>query len=85
MSLIKDFENDFGFTIVAEEEINQADKLEVAAKSLKDLRAMIEPFLNNLAAGDDNAVIKWPNRKAKIAEFQKKLDAHVASSLKKLS
>lgn len=85
MSVIKDFENDFGFTIVAEEEINQADKLDVAAKSLIELRAMIEPFLNNLAAGDENAVIKWPNRKTKIAEFQKKLDAHVAASLKKFN
>lgn len=84
MPVIKDFDDDFGFTIVAEEELNQSNKIRVAEVAIQDLRKMMEPLLNNLASGSDDSVIKWPGRKAKIAEFKKRLDDHVADSLKKL-
>lgn len=83
MSVIKDFDNDFGFTIIPTDTFVD-NKRSDAIEKLKELRAMLEPFLNNLASGKDDAVIKWPNRKQKIAEFQKKLDNFVDKSVNEL-
>lgn len=96
----KDLDFDFGFTLVDEEELKQAEnelnvQLEQTKKTVEsvsmqaqqalfDLRNMINPLLNNLAQGPDEAVIKWPNRKEKIKEFKAKLDNFVERSVNSL-
>lgn len=91
---------DFGFTVIDENDLKQTEqeltvKLQesektvesvskAAQESIFQLRNMIIPLLNNLAQGPDEAMIKWPNRKAKIKEFRAKLDSFVETSVKNL-
>jgi predicted 3-demethylubiquinone-9 3-methyltransferase (glyoxalase superfamily) len=82
---MSDFElNDFGFTAVDEDELavvqtQQAvvSQTEAKAESTQDqldsLYNAITPLLNNLKANPEREYILWPNRTAKIEEFEKKL------------
>jgi hypothetical protein len=75
---------DFGFTAVDETELEvvQQAQAKVAQESgtatdlqdkLDKLYNAITPLLNNLKANPEKEYILWPNRTAKIEQFEKKL------------
>ena len=73
---------DFGFTATTSESVaapviqdaNQTLEQKYQAKVDRIVKA-ITPLLNNLAKDSDTKeYIHWPNRKAKIEEFRKKLN-----------
>ena len=75
---------DFGFTAVNEDEltaVQDAQKAvgdtEVEAKSSQDkldrLYNAVTPLLNNLKANPEKDYILWPNRLAKVEQFEDKL------------
>jgi|TARA_R110002072_G_scaffold65281_2_gene161333 hypothetical protein len=75
---------DFGFTAVDETELEvvQQAQAKVAQESgtatdlqdkLDKLYNSITPLLNNLKANPEKEYILWPNRTAKIEQFEKKL------------
>ena len=82
---MSDFElNDFGFTAVDEDElavVQQAQSdltdlnhtAEDAQGKLDELYNSVIPLLNNLKKNPEKEYILWPNRTAKIEEFEKKL------------
>jgi hypothetical protein len=88
-----DVEDDFGFSLVSEEELKaheEALKKKVEEQSrvvvqtateltdkLHGLRAMIMPLLNNLAKDPDKSYVFWPDRADKIKAFIKKIDDYV--------
>ena len=88
-----DFDDDFGFSLVSEEELKaheEALKKKVEEQSrvvvqtateltdkLHGLRQMIMPLLNNLAKDPDKTYIFWPDRADKIKAFIKKIDDYV--------
>ena len=68
---------DFGFTLVDEDELDVAQKLETtkaASTSTQDkldkLYNAIGPLLNNLEANPEKEYIKWPNRVEKVEAFE---------------
>jgi hypothetical protein len=72
---------DFGFTAVDEEELDavkmaQQDKggveesLEETQQKLDRLYNAITPLLNNLKKNPEKEYILWPNRLAKVEEFE---------------
>ena len=68
---------DFGFTLVDEDELDVAQKLETtkaASTSTQDkldkLYNAIGPLLNNLKAKPEKEYIKWPNRVEKVEAFE---------------
>jgi hypothetical protein len=63
-------EDDFGFTLVEEEDLMKVPTDDRAERIYK----LILPLIKNLSAGKDEDVIKWPNRKQKLADFQKKIE-----------
>lgn len=70
-----DFDDDFGFSLVSEDELN-AGVLDATDK-LHGLKKMIMPLLNNLMKNPDKEYIYWPDRVKKIQAFIKKMDAYV--------
>ena len=75
---------DFGFTAVDETELEIVQKAqsdltdlnhtaEDAQGKLDDLYNSVIPLLNNLKKNPEKEYILWPNRTAKIEEFEKKL------------
>ena len=75
---------DFGFTAVDETELEVVQKAhsdltdlnhtaEDAQGKLDRLYNAITPLLNNLKANPEKEYILWPNRTAKIEQFEKKL------------
>lgn len=88
-----DIEDDFGFSLVSEEELKaheEALKKKVEEQSrvvvqtateltdkLHGLRAMVMPLLNNLAKDPDKSYVFWPDRADKIKAFIKKIDDYV--------
>lgn len=70
-----DFENDFGFSHVSEDDLSK----EVVGVSTKlfGLRDMIMPLLNNLMKNPDKEYIYWPDRVEKIEAFIEKMNAYV--------
>ena len=75
------FEDDFGFTIVDETELTNAVTLEHSLRTeqltdkLQLMYDAILPLLKNLSKNPDQDIIKWPNRKEKIAEFKTRLES----------
>tara|TARA_R100000951_G_scaffold54628_1_gene45896 strand:- start:866 stop:1102 length:237 start_codon:yes stop_codon:yes gene_type:complete len=65
---------DFGFTAVDEDELEAVQKVTVAATSVEDrlnnLYNAIVPLLNNLKKNPEKDYILWPNRLAKVEEFE---------------
>jgi len=65
---------DFGFTAVDEDELEAVQKVSVAASSTEDrlnnLYNAIVPLLNNLKKNPEKDYILWPNRLAKVEEFE---------------
>lgn len=87
---VDDFDNDFGFSAVSEDELKslerqQADELQQKDKQLEQIETTykgkleqlyktIIPLLKNLAKDDDKDYIYWPNRKARMEKFIHKID-----------
>ena len=61
---------DFGFTLVDEDELEVAQKLETTKDKLDKLYNAIGPLLNNLKANPEKEYIKWPNRVEKVEAFE---------------
>lgn len=82
-------DDDFGFSLVSEDELKEYEnKLikEVEQKhgqvqqyndKLQGVKNLVMPLLNNLMANPDKHYIYWPNRTEKIQQFIKKLDAYI--------
>lgn len=73
MKLDLDEEEDFGFTAISEEEVNQQDM----QLKIEGLRNMIMPLLNNLKKNPEKEYIHWPNRIEKIDAFISKMNKYV--------
>jgi hypothetical protein len=65
---------DFGFTAVDEDELEAVQKVSATASSAEDrlnkLYNAIVPLLNNLKKNPEKDYILWPNRLAKVEEFE---------------
>jgi len=65
---------DFGFTAVDEDELDAVQKVSTEASSnnerLNNLYNAIVPLLNNLKKNPEKDYILWPNRLAKVEEFE---------------
>ena len=65
---------DFGFTAVNEDELEAVQKVYATATSSEDrlnkLYNAITPLLNNLKQNPEKDYILWPNRLAKVEEFE---------------
>lgn len=71
---------DFGFTAVAEDELDSArvasakeDELLVIQARLDSLYKSILPLIANLKKNPEKDYIYWPNRLDKVKEFEKML------------
>lgn len=69
---------DFGFTAVAEQDLDATKQVDVAYKQaakhedkLAKLYEAILPLLQNLKKNPEKEYIKWPNRVKKVEEFEK--------------
>ncbi len=82
---MSDFDFDFGFTAVTEEELEVVQQTKAAAESastdvehlhakIDKLYNMFQPLLNNLKLNPEKDYIYWPNRMDKIEQFSDKLD-----------
>ena len=65
---------DFGFTAVDEDELEAVQKVSETETSteekLNSLYNAIIPLLNNLKANPEKDYILWPNRLAKVEQFE---------------
>jgi len=77
---------DFGFTLVDEDELDAVQTAVATATSasssveetqdkLDKLFNAIQPLLTNLKANPEKEYIKWPNRMAKIEQFEDHIQA----------
>jgi hypothetical protein len=82
---MSNFDFDFGFTAVTEEELEIVQQSKsVATTATADVKAlqdkidmlynMVQPLLNNLSLNPEKEYIYWPNRMNKIELFSDKLD-----------
>ena len=74
-----DFEFDFGFTTLDEEELKAGET--VLQDKLQGLRKMVMPLLNNLKKDPDKDIIKWEGKQRikQIDTFIKKMDDYIKS------
>jgi hypothetical protein len=68
-----DNDEDFGFTFVGDDDINQKNEIEDLQRRLTELRKMFLPLLMNLNKNPEKEMIKWPNRKELLDKQIKKL------------
>jgi len=70
-----DWEDDFGFTTMSEEEVVKPEKDEtgLALARVYFMYNVIEPLIDNLMKNPENEIIKWPDRAKKLKAFKKKL------------
>lgn len=77
---------DFGFTLVDEDELDVVQEVKAQVESatsssettqerLERLYNAIQPLLNNLKQNPEKEYIKWPNRLAKIEQFEDHIQA----------
>jgi len=82
---MSEFDFDFGFTAVTEDELDSVQKASTAAKTASetadnweakcaDLYNTFKPLLNNLAKNPEKDYIYWPNRMGKLEEFSDLID-----------
>jgi hypothetical protein len=82
---MSDFDFDFGFTAVTEDELDvvqqastEATKASESADTWEakcvDLYNTFKPLLNNLAMNPEKDYIYWPNRNGKLEEFSDLID-----------
>ena len=78
---MSDFDFDFGFTAVTEDELDvvqqastEATKASESADTWEakcdDLYNTFKPLLNNLAMNPEKDYIYWPNRQEKVEQFE---------------
>jgi hypothetical protein len=86
-------EFDFGFTLQSEHELQELENSlrqevsatkEVLRRQLRGLKSLYAPLLDNLARDPDKAIIRWPNRAEKIAEFNARVDQYIEQCLKSI-
>lgn len=86
-------DDDFGFSLVSEEELKQHEEMlrrkieeqtkivqqtsEELTDKLHGLRNMIMPLLLNLSKDPDKSYIFWPDRVDKIKAFMQKIDNYI--------
>ena len=70
-----DFDDDFGFSHVSEQQLSA--EVTTVTNKLEGLRKMIIPLLNNLKKNPDKEYIYWPDRVQKIDAFIKKMDKYI--------
>lgn len=71
--MANDYDFDFGFSSVSDEELLQATA-NIAQDKADKMYKMILPLLDNLAKdADKHDHIRWPNRGKKIQDFKVKL------------
>jgi len=82
---MSEFDFDFGFTAVTEDELDSVQQASTAAKTASetadsweakcaDLYNTFKPLLNNLAKNPEKDYIYWPNRMSKLEEFSDLID-----------
>lgn len=83
---MKKEEDDFGFTIVTEDELKEYERLlerqlvEVqtsAQQKMEGLKTLFMPLLINLMKDEGKTYIYWPNRVEKIKAFIQKIDKYI--------
>lgn len=78
-AILKEYgEEDFGFSVISEEEFNAvvseaADTTEEYKNRLVAVEKIIIPFLTKLLKTADQPIIKWPNRGPVIKEQIEKI------------
>jgi hypothetical protein len=70
---------DFGFTAVAEHELDSVSQAATAEDKLDRLYEAIKPLLANLKKNPEKDFIKWPNRVKKVEEFEAMIAKIVSS------
>ena len=69
-----DFDFDFGFTAVTEDELEAVQKTKVSAEGAQEkldkLYNAITPLLTNLKKNPEKEYILWPNRLEKVEAFE---------------
>ena len=70
-----DESDDFGFTFIDSNEIQQ--KVTSTEDKLAGLQAMIMPLLVNLKQNPEKDTIYWPDREKKINAFIKKMNDYI--------
>jgi hypothetical protein len=70
-----DYDFDFGFSAVNENELEIVQNAESEKKKADILYAAILPLLSRLKENPEKDYIYWPNRTAKVEEFEKSLAA----------
>jgi hypothetical protein len=68
-----DYNFDFGFSAVNENELDIAQSAENEKKKADALYAAIIPLLTSLKQNPEKDYIYWPNRLPKVEEFEKSL------------
>lgn len=82
---MSEFDFDFGFTAVTEEELEVVQQTKATAEAassdvehlhdkIDKLYNMFQPLLNNLKLNPEKDYIYWPSRMDKIEQFSDKLD-----------
>jgi hypothetical protein len=82
---MSEFDFDFGFTAVTEDELDSVQQASTAAKTASetadsweakcaDLYNTFKPLLNNLAKNPEKDYIYWPTRMGKLEEFSDLID-----------
>tara|TARA_B110000977_G_C10805791_1_gene388236 strand:- start:382 stop:645 length:264 start_codon:yes stop_codon:yes gene_type:complete len=82
---MSDFDFDFGFTAVTENELDVVQQASTEANAANesadtweakcvDLYNTFKPLLNNLAKNPEKDYIYWPNRNGKLEEFSDLID-----------
>lgn len=70
---------DFGFTAVTEDELEVVQTSKATSTNTEErldaLYNAIMPLLNNLKANPEKEYILWPNRLAKVEQFEDHLQA----------
>jgi hypothetical protein len=90
-----DFEDDFGFSAVSEDELKEIERklhqdLQVKSKQLEQVETnyqdkleqlykAIMPLLINLSKSPEKSYLYWPNRVEKVKEFIERIDRIVES------
>jgi ElaB/YqjD/DUF883 family membrane-anchored ribosome-binding protein len=83
---MKKEEDDFGFTLVNENELKEYERqiekqlIEVQSSAqikMEGLKKMVMPLLENLMKDEEKTYIYWPNRVEKIKAFIQKIDKYI--------
>jgi ElaB/YqjD/DUF883 family membrane-anchored ribosome-binding protein len=83
---MKKEEDDFGFTLVTENELKEYERqiekqlIEVQSSAqikMEGLKKLVMPLLENLMKDEEKTYIYWPNRVDRIKAFLQKIDKYI--------